>query len=213
MGRYYPASLDLTARRCVVVGGGELAHHKILGLLEAGGDVVVISDAPIPAVDTLEAQGCVKILRRPYRRGDLRGAVLAIAVGDRAEHPAIWDEAVEERVLLNAVDNAPYCHFIAPAIHRQGDLAIAISTGGKSPALAVRLRNRIAGCVGPEYGQFLEILGTMRSAIAAREPDPARRTALRYRIVDSDALELLRCGDAAGARQHLSSLLRAGSHG
>ncbi len=69
MSRYYPVSLDLTARRCVVVGGGELAHQKILGLLDAGGDVVVISDAPIPAIDTLEAQGRVTILRRPYRRG------------------------------------------------------------------------------------------------------------------------------------------------
>jgi len=213
MSSYYPVSLDLTARRCVVVGGGDIAHQKVLGLLDVGAHVVVISDAPVSALDTLEAEGRLEILRRRYRRGDLRSAFLAITAGDRAEHPAIWEEAVEERVLLNAVDDPPHCHFIAPAIHRQGDLAIAVSTAGKSPALAVRLRNRIAGFVGPEYGTLLEILGAMRPAIAAREPDPARRTALWYRIVDSDALERVRRGDTAGAREHLASLLRAGVDG
>jgi siroheme synthase-like protein len=213
MHRYYPVALDLTARRCVVIGGGVVAQQKVRGLLDAGAHVVVISDAATASLDGLEAEGRVEILRRRYRHGDLRGAFLAIAADDRTDHPAIWKEADEERVLLNAVDDAQHCHFIAPAIHRQGDLTVAISTAGKSPALAVRLRSRIAGLIGPEYGTVLEMLGELRPAVAAREPNPARRTALWYRIVDSDVLARVRRGDASGARALLASLIRRGAGG
>jgi len=172
---------------------------------------VVIADSVTPPLHALASEGRVEIIRRAYRRGDLKGAFLAIAAGDRGTHSAVWDEATDERVLVNAVDDAPHCHFIAPAIHRQGELAIAVSTAGKSPALAVRLRNRIAKLVGPEYGVLLEILGELRPAVTAREPDPARRAALWYRLVDSDALDHVRRGDAAGARERLASLVRAGA--
>ncbi len=211
MSRYYPVSLDLAGRRCVVLGGGSVAQQKVLGLLDAGARVVVIAESVTPGLDALASHGRVEITRRAYRRGDLTGAFLAIAAGDRGMHPAVWDEAAGGRILLNAVDDAPYCHFIAPAIHRQGELVIAVSTAGKSPALAVRLRNRIAKLVGPEYGVLLEILGELRPAVAAREPDPARRAALWYRLVDSDVLDHVRRGDAAGARERLASLVRAGA--
>lgn len=114
-------------------------------------------------------------------------------------------------MLLNAVDDPSHCHFISPAVHRQGDLAVAVSTGGKSPALGVRVRDRLAALLGPEYAVFLEMLGDLRPQVAAREPDPARRTALWYRLVDSDALEHLRRGEAAGARQLLRALLDDGT--
>jgi len=208
--RWYPVSLDLAGREAVVVGGGAAAEQKVLALLDAGARVTVISPRPTPRLRELAAQARIRLLRRSYARGDLRGAFLAIAAPeDRAVTRAVWEEAEEGRVLLNAVDDLPHCHFIAPAVHRQGDLTVAVSTGGKSPALGVRVRNRLRALLGPEYAAFLELLGELRAEVAAREPDPARRAALWYRLVDSEALERLRRGDADGARRCLASLLEA----
>ncbi len=210
MAAFYPVSLNLEGRPCVVLGGGPIAEQKVINLLEAGARVTVISPEVTPRLDGLEAQGTVRITRRPYRRGDLYGAFLAIAAGeDRAPNREIWEEAEQERVLLNAVDDTPHCHFIAPAIFRQGDLSVAVSTAGKSPALGVRVRDRIGALIGPEYAAFLDLLGGLRAEVAAREPDPARRTRLWYRIVDSDALEHLRRGDVPGAHRRVASLLDA----
>ncbi len=207
---FYPIYLDLRGRPCAVVGGGTIAEQKVAGLLEAGAHVTVIASGLTPHLEALEAQSAVRVVRRSYRRGDLRGVFLAIAADeDRAANPQIWDEAEEEHVILNAVDDTPHCHFIAPAIFRQGDLAMAVSTAGKSPALGVRLRDRIGATIGPEYAAFLDLLGELRAEIAEREPDPARRTRLWYRLVDSDAIEFLRRGDADGARRRLTELLDA----
>ncbi len=208
MPQFYPVYLDLRGRRTVVVGGGRTAEQKVLSLLDAGAHVTVISSAVTPELDALGTRGAITIERRPYRRGDLAGAFLAIAADDtRAINHEIWEDAEQARALLNAVDDIPHCHFIAPAIFRQGHLTVAISTAGKSPALGVRLRDRIGRLIGPEYGAFLDLLGGLREDIAAREPDPARRTALWYRIVDSDALDDLRRGDPEAARRRIASLL------
>jgi siroheme synthase-like protein len=208
MPGYYPITLRVDRRPCVVVGGGAVAEQKVLALLEAGARITVIASRLTPRLDALAGQGTIRVMRRPYRRGDLHGAFLAIAAGDdRTATPQIWEEAEREHVILNAVDDTPHCHFIAPAIFRQGDLTVAVSTGGKSPALGVRLRDRIGATIGPEYAAFLDLLGSLRDVIAAREPDPARRTDLWYRLVDSDALEDLRRGDPEGARRRVMALL------
>lgn len=208
MPAFYPVSLNLTRRPCVVIGGGPIAEQKVLALLEAGARVTVVAPALTLRLDALEAQGSIRVIRRPYRRGDLRGAFLAIAAQeDRGTNPEIWDEAEREHVILNAVDDTAHCHFIAPAIFRQGDLTVAVSTGGKSPALGVRLRDRIGATIGPEYAAFLDLLGDLREEIAAREPDLGRRTKLWYRLVDSDVIGYLRRGDVEGARRRIAALL------
>ncbi len=208
MPGYYPVTLNLDGRPCVVVGGGPIAEQKVLALLEAGARVTVVAVELTARLAALETRSAIRVLRRPYRSGDLRGAFLAIAAGeDRTVNAEIWDEAERERVVLNAVDDPPHCHFIAPAIFRQGDLTVAVSTGGKSPALGVRLRDRIGADIGPEYAAFLDLLGGLREEIAAREPDPARRTRLWYRLVDSDVIEHLRRGDTDGARRRIMTLL------
>lgn len=211
MAAWYPVYLNLEGRSCVVIGGGREAERKVLGLREAGGRVTVISPTITPRLEEMAGQGLIQVVRRSYKRGDLDGSFLAIAAGeDRRANREIWQEAEQGRVVLNAVDDMPHCHFIAPAIYRQGDLTVAISTAGKSPALGVRIRNGIAALIGPEYAAFLDMLGDLRSEMAAREPDPMRRTALWYRIVDSDAIQYLRRGDVLGARQRIMSLLDAG---
>jgi uroporphyrin-III C-methyltransferase/precorrin-2 dehydrogenase/sirohydrochlorin ferrochelatase len=205
---FYPVYLDLRGRRCVVIGAGTIAQHKIHGLLESGARVTVISPEASSGLEDLADAGQLEILWRPYRRGDLAGAFLAIAAtDDHAVNGEAWEEAQARGIPFNSVDDLPRCSFIAPAIHRQGDITITVSTGGKAPALAVRLRDRIAALVTPEYGKLTRLLGGLRSEIAGRIRDFKTRTRAWYRIVDSDAVEFLRRGDEDGAVARVRELL------
>src|SRR5256884_2908346 len=121
--------------------------------------------------------------------------------------PILWAEAEREGVLLNAVDDLDHCSFIAPAIHREGDITVAVSTSGKSPALAARLRQRVARLIGPAEARLCELLGELRPEVAARVPDTRARTTLWYRIVDSDVIEFVRRGDLEGARERIDELV------
>ena len=209
---YYPVSLDLRGRIAVVIGGGPLAEAKVEGLLAAGARVTVVAPAPAARLEALVKQGAISLHRRAYRAGDFEGAHLAIAALETAEerklHASIWREAEERRVLLNAMDDAQYCHFIAPAIHRQGDVAVAVSTGGASPALAVRVRDAIARRVGPEYGELASLLAALRPIVAEAVPDHASRAKLWHEIVASSALRQLRRGDRRGAQLRIAALVR-----
>ncbi len=205
---FYPVFLDLRGRRAVVIGGGAVAEQKVLGLLSAGAHVTVVSPETTPALAELAAAGGIDLRRRPYRSGDLAGAWLAIAgTDDRAANAQVWAEAEREGVLLNAVDDLDHCSFIAPAMHREGSITVAVSTSGKSPALAARLRQRVARLVGPAEARLCELLGELRPELAARVRDPHVRTALWYRIVDSDVIEFVRRGDMEGARGRIDELV------
>ncbi len=205
---FYPVFLDLRGRRAVVIGGGAVAEQKVLGLLSAGAHITVVSPETTPRLAELAAAGGIDLRRRPYRSGDLAGAWLAIAgTDDCAANAQVWAEAEREGVLLNAVDDVDHCSFIAPAIHREGDITVAVSTSGKSPALAARLRQRVARLVGPAEARLCELLGEMRPELAARVTDPHVRTALWYRIVDSDVIEVVRRGDDDGARRRINELV------
>jgi siroheme synthase-like protein len=207
-GGYYPLFVDLRGRRCVVVGGGAAAQAKVAALLECGADVVVVSPQVTETLRHWATEGRLRWVPRPYRRGDLQGAWLVISASeDRSVNEAVWGEAQQRRVWLNAVDDLRHCSFIAPAVHRQGDLVVAVCTSGKAPALAVRLRDRFAEQLGPEYGEFLELVGEVREEVARRVPSLAERAALWYRIVDSEILDLLRQGDVGAARVRLREVL------
>ncbi|MDR7415369.1 MAG: bifunctional precorrin-2 dehydrogenase/sirohydrochlorin ferrochelatase [Armatimonadota bacterium] len=208
---YYPVMLDVRGRRCVVVGGGALAEGKVVQLLEVGAEVVVVSPEVTDRIRRWAEEGRLRWVARPYRWGDLLGAWLGISASeDRATNAAVWEEAEARRVWLNAVDDPPHCSAIAPAVHREGDLVVAVSTSGKAPALAVRLRDRFAAQLGPEYGAFLDLVGEVREEIARRVPVFRERVALWYRIVDSEILELLRRGDRERARVRLWELVGGG---
>src|SRR5881628_1010317 len=160
---FYPVFLNLRGRRAVVIGGGAVAEQKVRGLLAAGAHVTVVSPETTVGLSTLAAENGIELRRRPYRAGDLAGAWLAIAATDQRDtNRAVWTDAERAGVLLNAVDDLKHCSFIAPAIHREGDITVAVSTAGKSPALAVRLRDRIARLVGPAEARLCDLLGEMR---------------------------------------------------
>jgi siroheme synthase-like protein len=175
-----------------VVGSGPLAEEKVRGLLDVGA-----------AVRQVES----------YTPGDLDGVCLAIVCSQPKEIvDAVWTEARQRGILVNTVDDVAHCDFIAPSIVRRGDLAIAISTGGRAPALAVRLRQKLEREVGEEHARFLALAGTVRTALAARRPDFNERRELWYRLVDSDVLDLLRQGDEDGATRRFEEILGVAPH-
>ena len=192
MTTYYPIYVELHEQPCIVIGGGNIAEGKVEGLLTAGAQVTIISPSLTSHLHTLVEQNKVAYISRTYQHGDLAGAFMVICATDQAEiNHQVWQEASANRQLVNVVDDTPRCNFIAPAILRKGDLNIAISTGGKAPALAVRLKERLQKEIGPQYARFLELSGQLREPLARNIPDFEARKKLWYELVDSDILELL----------------------
>lgn len=205
---HYPVFLDLKKRSCVVVGGCGMAEEKVKGLLAAGASVTVVSPELAPGLGEMARNGRIEWKDRGYCRGDLRLAFLAIVVAQPARVvDAVWEEGRERKVLVNTLDDVPHCHFIAPAVVQRGDLSIAISTGGKAPVLAVRLRQLLEKMVGEEHARFLALAGTVRAALARQRPDFGTRRELWYRLVDSDVLDLLREGDEPAALGRFEEIL------
>ncbi|MCZ2122640.1 MAG: bifunctional precorrin-2 dehydrogenase/sirohydrochlorin ferrochelatase [Anaerolineales bacterium] len=205
MTTYYPVYIQLENQPCIVIGGGKIAEGKVEGLLEAGAVVEVISPALTPRLHELVSQRKIKYHERAYRAGDLAGAFMVIcATNIPAVNQQVWNEANENHQLVNVVDDTPRCNFIAPAILRNGDLTIAISTSGKAPALAVRLKEKIQKQIGPENARFLEIAGQLREPLAKHIPDFETRKKLWYEIVDSDVLQLIADGNEQAALEIIS---------
>jgi precorrin-2 dehydrogenase/sirohydrochlorin ferrochelatase len=190
----HPVFLRLEGRRCVVVGGDEAAAAKALACVRAGGRVTVVASELAAAVAGLGGQG-VRLERRDYRAGDLRGAFLAYAsTRDPDLIRQLVEEADREGVLLNVMDVPEACTFISPAVLERGDLKIAIGTGGASPGLAARLRRDLEAHVGPEYVPFVSILAAVRRTLAGDPVRAAARGQVVGTLLTSELLELVRLG-------------------
>ena len=192
MTNYYPIYVQLNEQPCVVIGGGKIAEGKVDGLLAANAKVKIVSPELTPHLHDLVKQNQIEYAARHYQVGDLTGAFMVICATDQTEiNHQVWQEASANQQLVNVVDDTPRCNFIAPAILRKGDLNIAISTGGKAHALAVRLKQRLQEEIGPQYERFLELSGQLREPLARHIPDFETRKKLWYELVDSNILELL----------------------
>lgn len=200
--RYYPVYINLTAKPAVVIGGGTIAEGKVLGLLEADARVTLIAPEITPTLHELAENGKIAWEQRSYRDGDLENAAIAIsATDDPAVNHRVWEEAQQRRILINVVDDPPYCDFIAPAIVRRGDITLAISTNGKMPALAAHLRRELEKSFGEEYEQLLEMTAPLREELAARHLDYTTRQVLwRKLFEETNIIDLLRAGETASAR-------------
>lgn len=186
MPSYYPVFLNLQGKRCLVVGGGEVATRKVQGLLEAGAVVVVISPRLSESLATLVAQGAIQHRPRPFHPDDVLGCTLVVgATNQSAVNLAVCEAARQHNILVNIVDTPDLCDFIAPAIVRRGALQIAISTGGYSPTLAKRIRMQLEAYYGPEFAEILEKLGQERQHIRPLIGNPELRKAYYERLVDA----------------------------
>lgn len=208
MNTYYPVYIEMRDQPCVVIGGGKIAEGKVDGLLAAQANVTVISPELTLHLHDLVENKEITYLARTYQPGDLTGAFMVICATDQSEiNHQVWQEATANHQLVNVVDDTPRCNFIAPSILRQGDLTIAISTSGRAPALAVRLKERLQREIGPEYARFLELAGELREPLARQLPDFETRKALWYELVDSEILDVLADGDEKKAREIISRVV------
>jgi len=179
----FPMFVKLEGRSCLVVGAGAIGEGKISGLLEAGAVVSVDSPQATPRVHKWYTSGVVKWLRRKFRKEDLDAKFLVIAATASAKVNAmVFEEARRRNVLCNSVDDPPHCDFFYAAVVRRGDLQIAISTNGKSPALAQRLRKRFERQFGPEYEDKVNQLGAARERLFGAAMEPMRRRELLLRM-------------------------------
>ena len=208
MNTYYPVYIEMREQPCTVIGGGKIAEGKVEGLLAVKAKVTIISPDLTPRLRELAQQNQITYIARAYQPGDLTGAFMVICATDQAEiNHQVWQEASANHQLVNVVDDTPRCNFIAPSILRKGDLTIAISTSGKAPALAVRLKERLQHELGPEYERFLELAGKLREPLAHHIPDFETRKALWYELVDSEILEVLARGDEESATKIISEVV------
>lgn len=202
---HYPIFVRIAGRPCVVIGGGAVAERKVAALLAAGAAVRVVSPSLTAGLAARAAAGEIEHAARPYRGGDLAGAVLAYAAtDDDALHAIIARDAEAAGVLLNVVDRPQWCGFIVPSVLTRGDLTVAVSTGGGSPALARRVRCELERTLGPEYGRAVEILARLRRHLRAQPLSAARRRHILTRLVASDLLDCLRAPDAAAVDRLLA---------
>jgi siroheme synthase-like protein len=173
---YLPIFLDLGGRLCLVIGGGDFAEAKVRALLDAGAIITIVSREATDGIKLQAAGGKVHHLAREYEYGDLRGKSLAYVATENSEIArAAAKEARELGIPLNVVDNPESSTFISPATFRRGDLQIAISTGGSSPAVASMLRHRLEQQIGPGYALVLEIMRRTRQFLRNREADQRTR--------------------------------------
>lgn len=198
--RYYPILLDLHHRPVVVIGGGPVATRKIAQLLAAGAQLTVISPSITPRLARWARDGRIRLQRRRYRQGDLKGVYLAVAATAMPEEQLkVVAESRKTATLVNVVDQPTLCDFIAPAVITRGDLMITISTGGRSPALARWLKTTLRGVIGEEYGRLTRVLGQIRVALRKAGRPPAARTALVNKLMASPLLRQIRKHDHAAA--------------
>jgi siroheme synthase-like protein len=205
---FFPVYLNLRGKRVVVIGGGTVAERKVTSLLGTGASITVISPELTPHLVSMATENTIEWKRRAYQPGDCSGAALAFSATNVPEvNRAVWDETNAAGILLNTADQPDLCDFIMPAVVRRGDLAVAVSTGGTSPALAATLREEISDLIGPEYEHLLELLAKVRPAIQKRFDDESERKALHYRIIKSNLITLLKQQDRDGAVRLLQELI------
>jgi precorrin-2 dehydrogenase/sirohydrochlorin ferrochelatase len=199
---FYPIALDLRGKRCLVVGGGAIAEGKLDALLRAGAHVTLVSPEARPDILALAEAGRITLDLRPFQPADLTDAFIVIAAtDDRAVNAEIALASRAAGVLVNAVDDPPYCDFYAVALVRRGALQVSVSTNGLSPAFARWLREQLDATLPAEYDDLLAVLGDVRATLKARGQIPAYEH--WQACIDPALLEALRAGQHDVARQRV----------
>jgi len=199
--KYYPLFMDLAGRPCLVVGAGAIAARKARSLLDCGALVTVVGVHPAPAFHALARRGVV-LRERRFRAADVgRQALVIAATDDRVVNAAVSAAARRKGIPVNAVDDPEHCTFIVPAVLTRGDLTVAVSTGGKSPAAARLVKERIGEMLGTEYAALVRLLGAHRGRMKEAVAGQGSRARSWKRMLDEGVLESLRRGDRPGAAE------------
>jgi precorrin-2 dehydrogenase/sirohydrochlorin ferrochelatase len=201
----FPIFLKLTGRRCLVIGAGNLAESKIESLRAANANVTVIAPEARPRILDLANSGEITLHQRAYELGDLttqRYFLVVTATNVPAVNRAVYQEAVANEIMVNAVDDPPFCDFYFPSVVRRGDLQIAISTAGSSPALAQRIRKEINAQLPLDAGDWLTDLGNLRREVVQVEPLNEERKLLLHQLAQREVCGFDQCPSRVLAREH-----------
>ncbi len=205
--KYYPAYLDLRERPCVVIGGGAVAERKAITLLEAGAAVTIISPTLTPKLHELSGTGKITHLQKKFDENDLSGEFLVLAAtGSPEENTRVAHACKKKRALVNVAAPPEESSFIVPSVVERGELLIAVSTSGASPALSKKIRRELEAAYGPEYGLFLSKLSAVRKRVLEEVPDEGHRKRVFQAIVDSDVIDLIRQGKKHEAELRMTEL-------
>jgi precorrin-2 dehydrogenase / sirohydrochlorin ferrochelatase len=191
--KYYPVNLDIRGRKCLVVGGGDVGTRKVIMLVKCGAKVTVVSPVISSKLMDLSAKGIIQIKLREYCSSDVNDMFLIIgATSDEKVNLRISKDAEQKNLLCNIADVPKACNFILPAIVTRGDLIIAISTSGNSPAFAKKLRENLEKQFGEEYAILLNLMGAIRKKLLAQAHEPEAHKHLFEQLLDAKILDMIR---------------------
>jgi precorrin-2 dehydrogenase/sirohydrochlorin ferrochelatase len=202
--RYYPVNLDIQNRKCLVVGGGSVGTRKIMTLLECGAVVTVVSFDVAEELLELAEKKMIELKKRPYESSDIDGMFLVIGATDNEElNWQINKDAEHQNKLCNIADRPEACNFVLPSIVNRGNLVIAISTSGKSPAFAKKMRQDLEKEFGEEYDEFLQLMGAIRKKALSEKHEPEAHKHLFEQLINRGLVDMVRNHD----EERINSLL------
>jgi len=202
--RYYPVNLDIQNRKCLVVGGGSVGTRKVMTLLECGAVVTVVSSDVAEELLELAEKKMIELKRRPYESSDIDGMFLVIGATDNEElNRQINKDAEHQNKLCNIADRPEACNFVLPSIVNRGNLVIAISTSGKSPAFAKKMRQDLEKEFGEEYDEFLQLMGAIRKKALSEKHEPEAHKHLFEQLINRGLVDMVRNHD----EERINSLL------
>lgn len=206
--RYYPAFLDLRGASCLVVGGGQVGERKVKTLLECGAVVHLVSPELTPFLEEEVRQGRVRRTASDFAPSQLDGMFLVIGATDDPEtNRRLSAEARSRNLLCNIVDRPRECNFIVPSTITRGDLILAVSTGGQSPALAKKIRQDLENLFPDSYSRYVALLGRVREYVLARGFPQAKNQQIFESLIKAPILELLQGGNRENLTNQLIRLL------
>jgi len=209
--RYYPVNLDIRNRKCLVVGGGSVGTRKVMTLLDCGAKVTVVSNEVTRQLLKLADSGSIVLKKRPFQISDLDKMFLVIGATDNPElNLQIHTQAEQVGMLCNIADRPEVCNFILPAIVNRGDLIIAISTSGKSPAFAKMMRKNLEKEFGTEYAEFLQLMGGIRNKLLNQDHEPEAHKPLFEKLIQRDLVKMIKDRDIVAINSLLFEILGEG---
>ncbi|MCG8402806.1 MAG: bifunctional precorrin-2 dehydrogenase/sirohydrochlorin ferrochelatase [Firmicutes bacterium] len=204
---YYPVFLKLEGKKCLVVGGGDVAERKVEALARCQADIHVVSPELTPGLQKMSASGRIQHRAGFYRNGDLDGAFLVVsAANDDSVNRTVAADCAARNIMINVVDDPDRCSFVVPSVVHRGPFKLAISTGGNSPQLARVIREQLEKEFGPQYGDFVNFLGRIREQARQNIGDPGRRRDVLNNLVDQVTLDMLKQGETERAKERVRNV-------
>ena len=206
--KYFPINLNISGRKCTVVGGGKVAARKTRALLDCGGSVTVISPELTKDFKKMLDDQIINWQQREYMPGDLAGSFVVVAATDETlVQKEVYREAEDNGQLVNVADVPELCNFILPATVKRNDLTISVSTAGKSPALARKIRQDLESIIGQEYGQLADIMGLLRKVVLKDSRPHEENKVVFDNLLHDDFVDWIRESNWFKVEKHLTDIL------